>query len=384
MSKGIAALDAGDKAEAKKELAAAKRFDPGNAVAQSFLDKLTSASAKFKVVPERYVSYYNPAYLGGMTKDRAFFDYYNANVAWGLANEGRGDSSDYWLVLDASGDYGDFERQLGTVTGYQAPLGPVSGVGVEINSANIANGIQRQYAADMWMASGNDYASMLGGMITLGARFSSTLSLGLGVSYNRLRREYYSEYIGDPPPEQASPSNNYWLEEYSSFGGLVAAALNNPAGDIAWDIVGSWSNERMHYFDIDPDVLDFVEYGAPLYIEQTLTWTLNDKSTFLALKQANDIFLDRDLYYGRLMPCAEQWFWNMFSLRLGAEGSLVARGGSTELGWGATAGITARIWKFELDANYTIRQRPSRTLAGVTIPEYVLFVTLSANGLLFN
>ena len=72
LSKGIAALDKGKKDEAKKQLTVAKKIDPGNAVAQAFLDKLASASAKFKVVPERYVSYYNPAYLGGMEKDRAY------------------------------------------------------------------------------------------------------------------------------------------------------------------------------------------------------------------------------------------------------------------------------------------------------------------------
>ena len=40
----------------------------GRAVATAFLSLLASASAKFKVVPERYVNYYNPAYLGGMER----------------------------------------------------------------------------------------------------------------------------------------------------------------------------------------------------------------------------------------------------------------------------------------------------------------------------
>jgi hypothetical protein len=196
-------------------------------------------------------------------------------------------------------------------------------------------------------------------------------------------RSYFSEYIGAPPPEQAD-ENNYWLEESLSFGGILAAALKNPGGTLAWDIAASWTNEKLNYFDIDPAVQDFVEYGSPVYIEQTLSWSPNGQKTFLALKQANDIYFDRDLYYGRMMPCVEQWFRDLFSLRLGAEGSIVYRDDQVELGWGATAGVTVKVWKLELDANYTLRQRPSRTLAGVTLSEYVFFVTLSADGLLFG
>ena len=196
-------------------------------------------------------------------------------------------------------------------------------------------------------------------------------------------RSYFSEYIGDPPPEQAD-ENNYWLEESLSFGGILAAALKSPEGTLAWDIAASWTNEKLNYFDIDPAMQDFVEYGAPVYIEQTLSWSPNGQKTFLALKQANDIYFDRDLYFGRMMPCVEQWFRDLFSLRLGAEGSIVYRDDQVELGWGATAGVTVKVWKLELDANYTLRQRPSRTLAGVTLSEYVFFVTLSADGLLFG
>jgi len=256
-------------------------------------------------------------------------------------------------------------------------------MGAELISASMDNDIQQPSGPTAWMESGHEFYTYSGGILSCGYQVSPALSLGLGAIVQNQTRSYYSVYIGDPPPGQGD-ENNYWLATALSFGGILAAALKSPEGDLAWDIVGSWTNDTLYYFDTDTAVQNFVSYGAPLYVEQTLSWSPDGQKTFLALKQANDIYLDRDLYYGRLMPCVERWFWNLFSLRLGAEGSVVARGGSTELGWGATAGASVKIWKFVLDANYTLRQRPSRTLPGVTITEYVLFVTLSADGILFN
>lgn len=117
LSKGIAALDEGRKDEAKRQLSEASRLDPGNAVAAAFLARLASSSAKFKVVPERYVSYYNPAYLGGMERDKAYADYSYGNLAWGDANPNVGGSSDSWIVLNAERSYATFDRQQGVVIG---------------------------------------------------------------------------------------------------------------------------------------------------------------------------------------------------------------------------------------------------------------------------
>jgi len=384
LSNGIEALDKGNKVEAKKQLTAAKKIDPGNAVAQAFLSKLASASAKFKVVPERYVSYYNPAYLGGIEKDRVYFDYSYANLATGDLNTSeRDDGEVWWLKLNADGSYATFDQQRGTVNGYQLPIGPKLGLGAEFVSAGLDNDIQRPITATEWMESGHEFYTYFGGILSCGYQLSPGMSLGLGAIVQSRSRSYLSEYIDDPPPEQAD-ENNYWLEKTMSYGGILAAALQSPGGAFAWDIAASWTNDTLYYFDTDPAVHDFVPYGAPLYVEQTLSWSPNGQKTFLALKQANDIYFDRDLYYGRLMPCIEQWFFNLFSVRLGVEGSIVARDGATELGWGATAGATVKVWKLEFDANYTLRQRPSRTLAGVTIPEYVFFITVSADGLLFG
>jgi TolB-like protein len=385
LSRGIAALDEGNKDEAKKQLTAAKKIDPGNAVAQAFLSKLASASAKFKVVPERYVSYFNPAYLGGMEKNRTYFNYSQGNVAWGEINTNKGDGPDNWVILNEDGSYATFDAQKGFMIGYQMPIDEKLGLGFELSMPTLGNSLQAPITPDEWYVVGNDYYSLYGGKLSCGIQLRPSLNLGIGLGLNYRKRSYSNDFLGDPPPELADPDiEGYWLQESLDFIGFIAAAAKSSSGALAWDFVASWSNEELYYFDTDLAPPGFVGYGSPLYIEQTLSWSLNGQKTFLAFKQANDIYFDRDLYYGRLMPCVEQWFFNLFSIRLGAEGSIVARDGAMELGWGATAGATVKVWKLEMDVNYTLRQRPSRTLAGVTIPEYVLFVTLSADGLLFN
>ena len=108
---------------------------------------------------------------------------------------------------------------------------------------------------------------------------------------------------------------------------------------------------------------------------------MDGKRTFLALKQANDIYFGRDLYFGRAMPCVERWFGDGFSLRLGAEGTLFWMDGALRYGWGGTTGSTFRLGAYDVDVNFTFRMRPARTLKDVIIPEAVAFVTLSRSGL---
>ena len=371
LSAGIAALDKGDKAKAKKELALAKKIDPANAVAGFFLSRLASASAKFKVVPERYVSYFNPAYLGGMEKDRVFFNYSKGWQAYGTEDT----NNDQLIATDDAGVFGAGEKRDGQSIGYAYPITPNLGLSLEAVLAKWGDSVVEKTVFDVYAQAGNQYVDYFGCIASLGLALNPRFSLGLGVLAERKHRQYY---------EVAWADSTYRYDDGWAFGGIAAAVARNRAGTLVWDVVAGYSNEKLDFYDRSLATPAFVAYGAPLYLEQTLTLALNGQTTFFALKQSNDAYFDRSLYYCRLMPCAEQWFLDLFSLRLGAEGSVVARGGATEFGWGATAGATVKIWKLELDANYTFRQRPSRSLEDVIIPESLLFITISASGLLKN
>jgi TolB-like protein len=366
LSQGIAALDKGNKAEAKAKLAEAKKIDPGNAVAGAFLDKLASASAKFKVVPERYVPYYNPAYLGGMEKDRA---YINNVITW--IQYGVSDPHNSGLdVANPAGTYGARETQMFNSIGYALPLGGGIGLGVDAILNSDTDMIVDIQPGHGFPVLGNEMPSFSGGMLTLGFVVNPNLSLGLGLDAAYKNRRYYL---------MSWPTNEYRSDPYLTFGGVAAVALKNEGGSVAWDGELAYSKEQLFWYDPVADT--FNPYNAPIYFEQTLTFALGGKKTFIALKQANDIYVDRSMYFGRAMPCLEQWFGEAFAVRAGAEGTLFARDGSMVLGWGATGGLTLRLFGFDLDANYTFRLRPSRTLADTLIPESVLFFTLTKNGI---
>lgn len=366
LSKGIAALDAGNKDEAKKELATAKRIDPTNAVAQAFLDKLASASAKFKVVPERYVSYYNPAYLGGMEKDKVYLSG-NFVAPVGYYDDHNAET----IVRTEDLQWAAGERRSGGSLGYQYPATSKLGVGVELIVSSWKDLICEYQGAD-WVTIANQFMDYDGMIVDFGYALNPRLSLGGAAIAAFGGRSYYEDSWGGGSPYK---DESQWI-----FGGLLAAVVKNSAGNFSWDVVASWSTERLYWFDLT--IPTFVENRAPVYVEQTLNMALADGSVLLALKQANDIYTERDLYYGRATPMVEIWPLPYIALRAGGEGSLIMRDGDRAFGWGATGGLSFKIWKATVDLNYTFRQRPARTLADVVIPESIFFVTVSMDGLL--
>ncbi|HUW68609.1 MAG TPA: hypothetical protein VMX33_00115 [bacterium] len=368
LSKGIAALDAGNKDEAKKDLATAKRIDPTNAVAQAFLDKLASASAKFKVVPERYVSYYNPAYLGGMEKDRVYGSY-NYVSPIGYDDEHNSET----IVRTDDLQWAAGERRSGGSLGYQYPATSKLGVGVELILSSWKDLICEYQIAD-WVTIANQYMDYDGMIVDFGYALNPRLSLGGAAIAAYGSRSYYEDSWGGGSPYK---DESQWI-----FGGVLAAVVKNASGNLSWDVEASWSSERLYWFDLT--IPTFVQNRAPVYVEQTLNMALADGSILLALKQANDIYTERDLYYGRATPMVEIWPLPYLALRAGGEGSLIMRDGAQAFGWGATGGLSFKIWKATVDLNYTFRQRPARTLAEIVIPESIFFVTVSMDGLLKN
>ena len=367
LSRGLAALDEGRTDEAKKELAAAKKLDPANAVAQAFLDRLAAASAKFKVVPERYVSYYNPAYLGGMEKDKLYFSQSLGNHLYGFV-----DTNNDGQLIERTGDlvWGVGEERDSASYGYLFPLGAI-GLGFQFDDCQWGDSVvyDNPGAPVEYQQQGNQYTEYAGGSLQAGLALSPSIGVGVGVSAAYLRRAYYTPATGTPYPEH----------DLSSVGGFLGLVIRDPGGVFTWDVLAGWSTEPQYWFD--RDATEFVRNQAPIYVEQTLGATLFGGKAFIALKQLNDIFPDRATWYGRLMPAAELWLFDLVGLRAGVEGSVVLRDGSTEFGWGATGGLSLRVWKLEADVNYTFRMRPSRSLVDVVVPESVLFFTLSASDL---
>lgn len=369
LSDGIASLDKGDKEEAKARLSQASALDPESELAKTLLGKLATASAKFKVVPERYAPYYNPAYLPLLSSDCTYF---STNFGW-IAMGTKDENNNQIIITDTEGLWGVGEQRQGFNFGYKLPLGRSMGLAIELFQAKWSDSVvMDSNLPGFWYAQeGNQQSTAFGAHLSWGVAFNPRFSLGIGAFGSGIDWRRFSQSAGP----------DYVSDTLLSFGGLVAFALRNQAGTLAWDMMASWSTEAQHWFDTVGSV--FARYNAPVYLEQTLTGTLAGGRLSLGIKQVSDLYPDRSVYYLRVMPMAEYWLAEFLALRLGAEGSTVLRADKADWGWGGTAGISLKFGTLDIDLNYTLRQRPSRSLEYLDVPESVLFLTLSYNGLFF-
>jgi TolB-like protein len=369
LSEGIDALDAGKKEEAKKKLADAKKIDPDNKVAAAYLDKLASGSAKFKVVPDRFMPYYNPAYLGGLEKDR-----FSINVSEGFIADGFSDPNNKTITaVNPAGTAQAIEIGGPIFISYAKPISPKSGISFDFAFSFFMDGIA-SHTMNNYPTLGQDQSLRFNLISCYGIALSPNFGLGVGLSIAYNNRHYFID-------DWSITNHNVKTEGVDPIlgvGGVLAMLIKNNPGTVAYDFEAAYGAEKLCWFD--PVKFKFNSYNRPLIIEQTLTFGLNNKKTFLALKQLNDLYFDRNMYYCRVMPCFEQWFNDAFSLRLGAEGSLVALDGGSRYGYGGTAGLTVRTGRWDIDGNFTYRLRPSRVLNDTIVHEAVIFVTFTKNG----
>ncbi|MFP4267236.1 MAG: hypothetical protein ACLFQW_04515 [Spirochaetaceae bacterium] len=119
----------------------------------------------------------------------------------------------------------------------------------------------------------------------------------------------------------------------------------------------------------------------PLYIENTFTFSFNQKQTFLLIKQLNDVSFDRVFYFGRILPAVEHFISNWVSLRAGIEGSFSQLSESSLLGYGFLGGVTFRIipWKLDIDLNVSYRLRPSWSIEEFLYQDYLIMLGFSLN-----
>jgi len=368
LSEGIAALDAGKKEEARAKLETAKKLDPESGVINALLAKVASLSAKFKVAPERYMSYWNPAYLGGITSDSLMIYGSGGWHTWGIYDS----NNNQTIATDSEEMWGVGEERGGTSVAYYVPLGATIGLGADVMYVNWKDSVVKKGTGTpaVYAQEGSQHSDYVGGILSLGMAVNPNISIGAGLQAALLKRKYYIHW----------QTNEQYIEDPQTvFGGTLAMVLKTRSGNISWDALVSWTTEQQYWYNTSSNTLD--PYKAPVYFEQTLTGVLGAGTTSLALKQVNDLFLDRDVYYIRLMPMTETWLAHFLGFRIGIEGSAVIRSGALIPGWGGVAGMSFKIGQFAIDANYTLRQRPSRSLPDIVVPESILYLTIGRNGL---
>jgi TolB-like protein len=374
LSEGIDAIDRGKTEEARAQLENAKRLDPTNKVINEYLAKLIVNTTKFKVMTENCFSYQNPAFLAIMQTDR--FHATASVPLWALMQtyEQIPDRQDLYLQ----------EVDTPMNIGYWFPVGRRSGFGIEIFSSSSSDRLT-QGGEDAHYSNGRNN---MGAIVSAGSQITELLAAGISASI-------YGENTANKPP--------FYIDEYSAEGSEEAIGLSggilvrNSKGNIFFDARIGWSSGS--YFVINdyqtyvflwpwsPERNDqvrsdlFSEHVLPLFFENTLTINLRENSTFLVIKQLDDVYLDRRFYFGSILPVIENYFATWLSLRAGFELSYTIFGDSGGVGYGAVGGITIRVveWKLDIDLNATYRMRPSRVVEGMMYSDILLLLNLNLN-----
>jgi TolB-like protein len=367
LSQGVDALDKNDTQAAQKALEKARKLDPASEAAAFYLSKLTVNTTKFQITVEPYYTYQNPAYLGINKTDKL---YWGASLpAYGFVGPARSPIAYINSVVLPNGSNYISEFNMASKLGYSFPVG--RRLGISLDAMILA--IDERIFTYVGSHGGYEYSASgigaWGGILSLGYRILDSVSLGMGVTV-------YGQQLDNSFP--FSPP------ESVSFTGNAGAMFFNPDETFILDTRVGYGTATMH--PLDPDTLlvrTDQSIGIPLYNENTVTFALNGKHTFVIVKEMNDIALDRPYYFGRLLPAVEQFFSDWFSLRLGMEGSFMILNGTPGIGYGAVLGTTIRVipWGMDFDLNFSYRFRPSYVIAVLLYPDFGILFTISKNDL---
>ena len=354
LSAGIDALDRGQKDRARQAFERVKRIDPRNEVALLYLSRLGSATPKFRVESEYYAPTFNPAYLGLLQADSAY--------AW---------QGQAFTPPDANSDGGQtvggivFKEYPSTsALGYSLPLGERLGLSVEYNHGGfdrMVSNLPPFILGGVPESEMHPFSNTNGGSLGLGMRLTDRLAAGVSA---RLSNHKPGEAMDNPVTEELY---------YNLAAGVV---LLGPGERWVVDLQAAWTSLEEWYVDPIDDVA--LRGGLPLSLDGTFILSLLDRRLYLALKGIGDLYLDeRGGHALRAIPIVEFRPWSFLSLRAGYEYSHLSQAGEFSVGYGFLGGASVRVWKLELNANYTLRQKPARMLPGYLIDTSTLLVGLT-------
>ena len=371
LASGVDAYDRKDTAAAKTALEKAKSLDPVSEVAAYYLSKIVINTTKFQITAESYYTFQNPAYLSLIKTDKLYFgmsvpvtgfggpafrDSLVPYVNSGLLNGGAGNIQEFF----ANGKLG-----------YALPL--TDGIGLQVDAMFYAmenrvwkTGVTAKYSGEdgslTWGTGG------YGAMASLGIKLLPGVSLGLGFTfYGQNRRDSF-------------PFNP---NQDGTVAGNAGLLFHNADQTIMFDTRVGYSSGMVNRIDVASFTLESAKTNLPVYNENTLVLAFNGKRTFFNLKETNDVQLDGSMVYARLLPAIEQFFSDGFALRAGVEGSFALFKGTANYGFGGIAGTTLRFIPagLDFDVNVSYRFRPSRVIAGLLYPDFVLLFIITKNGI---
>jgi TolB-like protein len=359
LSEGIDAYDRGDEVEAKKALKIAKRIDPKNETIGYYLAKLAGNTSKFKVLTEAYYTYQNPAYLGLIETDRAFVSLNGDPLSLATLNHGI-EQINYRYSEDIDVSEGETDTRF--KTGYAFPVGGKAGVQVELIGFIILERLWFGREYQEYPAARDSSSTGFGGIVSAGFAVTESISLGFGIT------PYYVLDSGE------GDFNRFTLAFNAGF------LFRNADESFVFDTRFGYGTGKLCLHDVTT-LEHYKDVNIPLFNENTFTFSLVRKNTFIVVKQINDISLDRVNYFGRILPSLEHYINEKTSFRVGIEGSYALLDGTPTLGFGALLGISWRKIEpsFETDLNLSYRLRPSRVVESLMIPQLAVMMNFCWN-----
>jgi hypothetical protein len=310
-------------------------------------------SPKFRTEPALYTSAYNPASLGFIDRDTFFFW-----VVQLFPAPAEVDAHGGTQLLD--GYYVD-EKNQPWKYGYMMPLGESLGLGVEYITTSYHRMLYTPFTFNNpegmpdWSIGSNQILD--GGVVSLGYRFRENMSVGASAAV---------WYTGEG--EEAWE----WMYETGlGFSVLGAYMLLIPDRDLALSFSAAYAYAKQWYLDIAAQKLE--EGAPPLVLEAALASSLMDGRLYLNAAAITDIYIDgRGGHVVRAIPAAEYSLARFFSVRAGGELSYMLQDGDFAFGYGGLAGVSFKFWRIELNVNFTIREKPARTLPGQSLQDWSL------------
>ncbi len=364
LSAAIDLYDRGEKEQAKRQLTVARQYDPGSEATAYYLAKLVANTTRFKVLMEQYYSYLNPAFLGIMKQDMI---HTAANThLYPIITHHPVENVNY---ASFGSDSAIAEFDFNVRFGYAFPMG--RNWGVRIDVLPTVGSLNRSWRGDYDYQMGGDDVprTAAGAILDVGFRQGEALAFGFGAGI-------YAHSVSD-----VGPNAPYVDPDRALFSVNAGFLYRHPQGTIVFDSRLGYNNEA--YDIIDAETLEITgQAGAPVFLENTLTFSLQEGATFLIFKQIDSVSLDRPYAFATLMPAVERFLAPWISLRAGLEGSVALLNDSVQAGYGALAGITFRNVRsgFDADLNLTWRKRPSRVVEGLLYTDLMALINLTWNG----
>lgn len=360
-SGAVDAVDRNDHEAARAQLDEAKHLDPRSEAIAAYLRKLVVNTAKFRTISNEYFPNMNPASPALLRHDRFFFSTAVVNLQ-------------ETVTRLKSVDRGVIEQDIRMNIGYQTPLGKKWGVGLE--------GIFFHYKDEIQNDSKSTQVSNIftnpdnyGGIGTVSYAPTENVSFGIAAAvYQQVKRQQWNNSANQPGNYGSTTDISRSTEVGLSFGML----LKNTSGTVVFDTLVGYSTQSTYLLNAaSMTVGDSVR--APIYNENTLTFGLFGKRVFLALKEINEFYQDRNYYSARIIPVLELWLTNWLSVRGGAEQNYASLAGTVynRTGWVAGLSLRGIASGWDFDINYTNRNRPSRIITGEIINEGIVYFTLS-------